>query len=296
MTCRIVAELSCNHLGSLDRALAIVQAAAKAGADAVKFQTYTPEQMVGPEVVIKAGPWAGRNALELYREAHTPREWYGELFTSARALGLEAFSSVFHPDDVDFLENFNCPRYKISSFELTDLALIKYAAATGKPIVLSTGMADLWDIALAIQAATPAGSDGSHLTLLKCTSAYPASIEDANLVTIADLESRIRFGNVAQHAKFGISDHTLGISVAVAAAVLFDVTMIEKHLTLRRADGGPDAAFSMEPEEFAQMVKVCREAKAAIGNTIRYGPTKGEAASLQLRRSPGGKRGERVET
>lgn len=277
MTCRIVAEISANHLGSLDRALRIVGVAAAAGADAVKLQTYTPEQMADPGLIIPRGPWAGRNAVALYREGHTPREWHKPLFERAHSLGLMAFSSVFHPDDVDFLETLGCPMYKISSFELTDLNLIHYAGRTGKPIVISTGMATVEEI----YAAVMANYGAVDLTLLKCTSAYPASPADANLLTMRAMR---------QHfcVKVGLSDHTMGMGVAIAAAAL-GASMIEKHLTLSRADGGPDAAFSMEPSEFAQMVVECRRAAQAVGE-VRYGPSAAEAEHLGLRRASGGKR------
>jgi len=278
MTCRIVAELSANHLGSLDRALSIVQAAARAGADAVKLQTFTPEQMAAPGARIPSGPWFGREAIELYREAHTPREWHASLFALAHDLGIEAFSSVFHPDDVDFLETLGCPRYKIASFELTDHALIRYAARTVKPIIISTGMATEDEIARAAWAA----DDSPHLTLLKCTSAYPAPASEANLLTMQRLTVFPRC------RAYGLSDHTMGIGVAVAAAAL-GATMIEKHLTLARSDGGLDAAFSMEPAEFAQMVTECRRAVEAVGE-VRYGPSAAEAEHLSLRRASGGKR------
>ena len=282
MTCRIVAEVSANHLGSMARALAIVAAAARAGAWGVKFQTYTPNQMVSRETEITEGPWKGRNALGLYCEAHTPREWHAELFARARGLGLTPFSSVFHPDDVDFLEKMDCPIYKISSFELTDLDLIRHAARTGKPLVMSTGMATVDEISLAVLATRTPYERMTHLTLLKCTSAYPASPADANLATMVHM-----FKNWP--VEVGLSDHTKGIGVAVAAAAL-GATMIEKHLTLRRDDGGPDAEFSMEPEEFRQLVTECRRASMAVGE-VRYGPTESEAPSLRLRRQPGGMRG-----
>lgn len=279
--------MSCNHLGSLERAFAIVEAAAAVGADAIKLQTFTPEQMVEPLTLIESGLWRGRTALGLYREAHTPRNWHGPIFRHASSLGLVAFSSVFHQDDLDFLEGLDCPMYKISSFELTDHALIAYAAGTGKPLIISTGMGTLEEITEAVDAANGC----QDLTLLKCTSAYPASAADANLYAGRALAG-YTFGRIAHGTKWGVSDHTMGIGVAVAATAL-GASMIEKHLTLARADGGPDADFSMEPEEFAQMVIACRQAEAAIG-TVRYGPTEQEASSLQLRRPPGGKRGERV--
>lgn len=275
-----VAEVSANHLGSLKRALAIVEAAAAAGADAVKLQTFTPEQMVDAGATAKSGPWAGRGLLELYREAHTPREWHRTIFDFAARVGIKAFSSAFHRDDVDFLETLGCPIYKIASFELTDHALIRYAARTGKPLIISTGMATLGEIAMAANAAKTAGCP--DLTLLKCTSAYPADCSDANLAAMAWLP------RLARCDGFGLSDHTLGIGVAVAAVAL-GASVIEKHLTLSREDGGPDAAFSMEPGEFARMVTEGRRAAAAIG-TARFGPCASEAEMLPLRRRSGGKR------
>ena len=277
----IVAEVSANHLGQLSRALDLVDAAASAGADAVKLQTFTPEQMAEPGVIIEAGPWAGRSLLDLYREAHTPREWHAPIFHHARRLGLVVFSSAFHPDDVDFLEGLDCPIYKIASFEITDRNLIRYAARTNKPIIISTGMATREEIAFACDLARGAGC--MDLTLLKCTSAYPADASDANLAAMAYMGDAFR-----AHA-FGLSDHTPGIGVSVAATAL-GASVIEKHITLSRADGGPDAAFSMEPEEFRQLVVECRRAAAAIGE-VRYGPTPSEAASVLLRRKSGGKRG-----
>lgn len=274
----IVAELSANHLGSLDRAMRIIEAASVAGADAIKLQTFNPEQMVDADKVIVSGPWAGRNAQDLYRQAQTPREWHEPLFEKARSLGLMAFSSVFHPDDVDFLETLGCPIYKIASFELTDLALVAYAAGTGKPLIISTGMATEKEIEAAICAVDDANP--GDLTLLKCTSSYPADPADANLNTMVAM---MRFG-----VEVGLSDHTLGCGVAVAATAL-GASVIEKHLTLSRADGGLDAAFSMEPTEFAQMVTECRRAHAALG-TVHYGPVPCETSSLELRRSSGGKR------
>lgn len=275
----MVAEMSANHLGSLARAHAIVEAAAQAGADAVKLQTFTPEQMVDAGKVIETGPWAGRLAIELYREAHTPRAWHQELFDHANQVGLVAFSSVFHPDDVDFLETIGCPIYKIASFEMTDTDLIRYAASTGKPLIISTGMATEEEIGVAAAAA----DNSSDLTLLKCTSAYPADASEANLLTMQTLTYYPRCRAT------GLSDHTMGIGVAIAAVAL-GASVIEKHLTISRADGGPDAGFSMEPLEFAQLVTECRRAASAIGE-VRYGPTATEAPSTLLRRAPGQKRG-----
>ncbi len=275
----IVAEIGGNHMGDLDTALLLIDEAKAAGADAVKFQCFTPEQMAEPGSVIEAGPWAGRHLLDLYRETHTPRAWFKTLFDFAHSIGIVPFSSVFHPDDVDFLETLGCPFYKIASFELTDLPLIRHAARTRKPIILSTGMATHHEIEWASLAAA---ASGHTTTLLKCTSAYPAPLIDANLVTM--LGSRLEFGD-----DYGLSDHTLGTTAAVVATAL-GASMIEKHLIASRSDGGPDAAFSAEPHEFKAMVKACNEATEALGQ-IRYGPTESEMAHIGLRRQPGGKRG-----
>ena len=271
----IVAELSANHLGSLERALRIIDAAKWAGADAIKFQTFAVKSLApDPDRVIESGPWAGSSMGDLYSQAQTPRQWHETLFAYARANEIEPFSSVFSPDDVDFLEELRCPRYKIASFELVDLDLVRYAAGKGKPIVMSTGMATAWDIGEAYFAAWGMANCPS-ITLLKCTSAYPATAADANLSTMGDMRKAFR------HAEVGLSDHTLGIAVPVAATAL-GAAMIEKHLTLKRSDGGPDAAFSLEPDEFKQMVSACREAAEAIGE-VRYGPTESERAQLQFR-------------
>lgn len=259
--------------------MAIVNEAVIAGADAIKLQTFTPEQMVDGDKVLESGPWAGRKAIDLYREAHVQRAWHKPLFEFARGEGIVAFSSVFHPDDVDFLEALDCPIYKIASFELTETDLIRYTALKGKPMIISTGMATVEEIWRALQAAREFGA--GQITLLKCTSAYPTPPEDCNLMAMGML----RYHNV----DIGLSDHTAGIGVAVAATAL-GASVIEKHLTLARADGGPDAAFSMEPAEFAQLVIECRRAAAALGET-RLGPTPAEASSMGLRRAPGGKRG-----
>ena len=277
----IIAEISGNHLGSINRALDLIDAAAHAGADAVKLQIFTPEQMADADSVIADGPWAGKSMVELYREIHTPREWVPILFERARKNGITAFASVFHPEDVDFMETHNCPIYKISSFEMTDTSLIEYAAATGKPIIISTGMGSQQEIIAAVWAAYRGGC--SDITLLRCTSAYPAPIEDANLATMQDMAGW-------SGADVGLSDHTEGHGCAVAATVL-GAAVIEKHLTLSRACGGQDAAFSAEPHEFEEMVKACLQAAVAIGH-VRYGPSPSEAAHVALRRMPGGKRGD----
>jgi len=273
----IVAEIGGSHNGSQARAIQLIDAAVRCGADAVKFQCFTPEQMADPGIIVQSGPWVGRELLQLYRETHTPKEWFPLLFAHARASYIVPFASVFHPDDVDFLEMIGCEMYKISSFEI----LIRHAAKTGKPLVISTGMATAPEISVASAWHQREFGSRPRLTLLKCTSAYPALAGDANLATMRDMES---FG-----ANIGISDHTIGIAIPVAATAL-GATMIEKHLTLSRSDGGPDAGFSSEPHEFAAMVRACREAAAALGE-VRYGPTESEMSSLPLRRKPGGKRG-----
>jgi pseudaminic acid synthase len=267
----IVAEMSANHLGSRERALAIVDAAANAGADAVKIQTWKRDTMcLDRDYTLTSGPWAGRKLFDLYAEARTPYWWHQAIFDRCAERGIECFSSPFDRESVDFLETLNCPRYKIASFELVDLPLIRHVASKGKPMIMSTGMAT-WD---EIDSAMHATSQIRDMTLLKCTSAYPADASDANLKTMRDI-GRVFSCNA------GLSDHSSGIGVAVAAAAL-GATMIEKHLTLSRADGGPDAGFSMEPHEFKQMVVECRRAVAAIGE-IKYGA--GPSESTALRRS-----------
>lgn len=264
----IVAEMSANHLGSLDRALQIVEAAAWAGADAIKLQTWTSDTMcVDKSYVLPKGTWAGRKLYELYREAWTPWEWHPIIFRRARELGLIPFSAAFDKESVDFLERLGVDRHKVASFELVDIPLIRYMASKGKPMILSTGMATEGEIFRAV-----AECDDSHVTVLACTSAYPASAEDANL-------SRLEHLMEVMVVDAGLSDHTPGIGVACAAAAL-GATMIEKHLTLSRSDGGPDASFSMEPEEFKQMVIECRRAAASIG-TPKFGPSPSEDTSLR---------------
>lgn len=260
----IVAEMSANHLGSLERAHAIVDAAADAGADAVKLQTWSPGTMCVSDYRLDHGPWAGRLLRELYEEAFTPWEWHRPLFAHARARGMVGFSAAFDRDAVDFLETLGVDRHKVASFELVDLPLIRYMASKGKPMILSTGMAALKEVIAATDACQKAGVVP---TLLRCTSAYPAEPSDAHLAPLS--------------GPWGLSDHTMGIGVACAAAALGAV-MIEKHLTLSRADGGPDAGFSTEPAEFKQLVVECRRAAAARGE-VRYGP--GPNESTELRRS-----------
>lgn len=259
----IVAELSANHNHRLDVAVDTIRAAARAGADAVKLQTYTPDTITldvrTPDFRIDGGLWDGRYLYDLYREAYTPWEWHEELFRVAREEGLVCFSTPFDPTAVDFLEELGNPIYKIASFEITDTPLIGYAASKGKPMVMSTGIGTLAEIGLAVDACRQAGND--DVTLLKCTSAYPATVASANLATMPDL--RDRFG-----VRVGLSDHTLGALCPVVAASLGAV-MIEKHFILDHSIGGPDAAFSMDEAEFADMVRQVRQAEAAIGS-VRY--------------------------
>lgn len=274
----IVAEISGNHGGRLERALEIITAARDAGADAVKLQTYTADTLTidhdGPDFLIGSGLWKGRRLHELYGEAHTPWAWHEALFDHCRRLGITCFSTPFDNTAVDLLERLGAPAYKIASFEAVDLPLIRRAAATGKPLIISTGIADLGEIGEAVAAAREAGC--RDLVLLHCVSAYPAPAEDMNLRTIPHLADA--FGVVA-----GLSDHTLGTAIAVAA-VAIGATMIEKHVTLRRADGGPDAEFSLEPRELAELVQSCRKAQAALGR-VSYAREASERDSLVFRRS-----------
>jgi pseudaminic acid synthase len=276
----LIAELSGNHNQSLDRALAIVDAAADAGAHAIKLQTYTADTLtvdsVREEFVIHdpRSLWNGKNLYQLYNEAHTPWEWHKAIFDHARSRGLQAFSTPFDDSAVEFLETLGVPCYKIASFESTHLPLLKRVAKTGKPIVISLGMATLAEADECLRTLREAGA--AEIVLLKCTSTYPASPLNTNLRTIPHL--RDMFG-----CEVGLSDHTMGTGVAVAS-VAFGATVIEKHMTLRRADGGVDSAFSMEPEEFALLVKESRAAWQSLGK-VQYGPTADEKPSLVFRRS-----------
>ena len=276
----VIAELSGNHNGSLEQALAIVDAAAGAGAHALKLQTYTADTLTldihGGEFLISETQslWHGRSLHELYAKAHTPWEWHEPIMRRAKALGLTCFSTPFDATAVDFLEALDVPAYKVASFENCDLPLIRRIAATGKPMLLSTGMATLEEIGESVQCARAAGN--RDLVLLKCTSAYPASPESSHVRTVADL--RERFG-----CEIGLSDHTPGIGAAVAA-VAHGASVVEKHFTLRRADGGVDAAFSLEPEEMRLLVVETRRAWASLGS-VHYGITEAERPSLRFRRS-----------
>ena len=255
----IVAELSANHGHKLNIALESVRAAKEAGADAVTIQTYTADSITldcdKDDFKVKGTLWDGRTLYDLYQEAYTPWEWHQAIFDEAQKCGLTCFSTPFDKTAVDFLDGLGNPICKIASFEITDTPLIAYAASKGKPMVISTGIAMPEDIELAVKTCRDAGND--DITLLKCTSSYPAPIEDANLMTMVDM--RQRYG-----VKVGLSDHTMGYDVAVAAVAL-GATMVEKHFILDRSIGGPDAAFSMEKEEFAAMVKSIRNVEKALG-------------------------------
>ena len=256
----IVAELSANRGHRLEVALESVRAAAAAGADAVKIQTYTADTLTldsdQEDFRIRGTLWDGRTLHELYQEAYTPWEWHKAIFEEAAKLGIVCFSTPFDTSAVDFLETLGNPCYKIASFEITDIPLIAYAASKGKPMILSTGVATLEDIELAVKTCRAAGNE--EITLLQCTSSYPAPIEEANLRTMSDMKER--FG-----VKVGLSDHTMGPEVALAAVAL-GASMVEKHFILDRSIGGPDAAFSMEKEEFAAMVKGIRNVEKALGS------------------------------
>lgn len=271
----IIAELSANHLGKLDRALQLVDAAADAGADGIKLQTWSADAMVGdPDYILRDGPWAGRNLRDLYREAQTPWEWHAPIFRHARSRGLLPLSTPFDREALAFLErDLQCEIYKIASFELVDVQLIEAVAKTGKPMLMSTGMAIFEEIVRAWCTAYLAGC--RDITLLKCTSAYPTIATNVNLAALRTMQQA--FGG--ESTSVGISDHTMGSAVAVAATAL-GASVIEKHLTLCRGDGGPDSSFSMEPKEFAQMVADCRIAAEAMGASV-FGPAPGEDTTLR---------------
>lgn len=277
----LVAELSANHGGSLERALACVHAAAAAGADAIKIQSYEADDLTidcaRAEFRIEHGPWGGQTLYELYRQARTPRDWFPVLQDAAAALGLPLFSTPFHPDTVDWLDQQGVCAFKVASFELVDHELLAAIAATGRPVVMSTGLADEAEIAAAV-AVLRRGWQGHDpgLSLLHCVSAYPAPPAQMNLATIVHLERT--FGVVP-----GLSDHSLGGTVATAAVAL-GARVLEKHLTLRRADGGPDSHFSMEPDEFARLVADVRIVERAVG-TVSCGPQPADRGSLIYRRS-----------
>ena len=275
----IIAELSANHNGSLETAIETIKAAKRAGANCIKFQTYTADTMTidcdKDDFVIKGTIWEGKNLHKLYQEAYTPWEWHEELMKVAAAEGLVCFSSPFDKTAVDFLETLNVPAYKIASFEITDIPLIEFVASKGKPIILSTGIAGQGDIELALDACRKMGNN--DIALLKCTSSYPAPIDEANMCMIKDLAERY---SVIP----GLSDHTMGQTVPIVAAC-FGAKIIEKHFILDRKIGGPDASFSMNEEEFMNMVKAVREAESAIGKvdyTLTEKQTKGKDFSRSL--------------
>jgi N-acetylneuraminate synthase len=276
----IIAEMSGNHNQSLERALEIVEAAARTGAHALKIQTYTPDTMTLDlderefHISDPKSLWAGASLYKLYGEAYTPWEWHKPIFDRARELGMIPFSTPFDETAVDFLESLDVPCHKVASFENTDLPLIRRVAATGKPLIISTGMATVAELDETVCAAREAGC--KDLILLKCTSTYPATAGNTNILTIPHL--RELFG-----CEVGLSDHTMGVGVSVASVAL-GATIIEKHFTLNRTDGGVDSAFSMEPAEMAQLVVETERAWQALGQ-VAYGPTEAEKKSLQYRRS-----------
>lgn len=276
----VIAEMSGNHNQSLDRALEIVVAAANSGASAIKLQTYTADTMTldvrggSFEINDPSSLWAGKNLHDLYKIAYTPWEWHAPIMERARDLGLVCFSSPFDEKAVDFLEELNVPAYKIASFENNYLPLIAKVASTGKPMIISTGMASLGELEQAVQTARDAGCE--QLILLKCTSTYPATPQNTNISTIPHLKEL--FG-----VEVGLSDHTMGVGVAVASVAL-GASVIEKHFTLSRADGGVDSAFSLEPQELKALVTESERAWHSLGQ-VTYGPTKAERKSLVFRRS-----------
>lgn len=274
----VIAELSANHNGSMETALRIIDAAAAAGADAIKFQTYTADTITlnsdSEDFRIRGGLWDGETLYNLYQRAHMPWDWHKPLFVHARKLGITAFSSPFDSTAVDLLEDLNAPAYKIASFEAIDLPLIRYAASTGKPMIISTGMADDEEISEAIAAARDGGC--RELAILHCVSGYPAPVEDYNLSTITDMVTR--FGLVT-----GLSDHTLDNSTAIASVAL-GASLIEKHFTLDRNGGGPDDSFSLEPDDMAALCRDARTAWAALGG-VNYGRKSSETGNAQFRRS-----------
>lgn len=274
----VIAEMSANHNGSIDAALRIIDEARRAGADAVKIQTYRPDTITldddGPDFRIDDGLWAGRTLHELYEWAHTPWEWHEALFRHARACGITIFSSPFDRTAIDLLEDLGAPAYKIASFEAVDLALIRYAAGTGKPMIISTGMADAGEIAEALATARDGGC--RELAVLHCVSGYPSPAADYNLRTLVDMAER--FGCVV-----GLSDHTLGNATAIAGVAL-GAALIEKHFTLDRSGGGPDDSFSLEPSELAALCRDARTAWESLG-AVDYGRKSSETGNVKFRRS-----------
>jgi len=274
----VICELSANHNGRLEQAKAMIEHGKRAGADAIKIQTYRPDTITldsdADDFRITGGLWDGRTLYDLYEEAHTPWDWHKPLFEHARSVDITIFSSPFDKTAVDLLEDLGAPAYKVASFEAVDLPLIRYIAATGKPMIISTGMADAEEIAEAIEAAREGGC--RELAILHCVSGYPAPARDYNLQTIHDMAAR--FGLVT-----GLSDHTLDNATAIAAAAL-GASIIEKHFTLDRKGGGPDDTFSLEPDEFAALCKDVRTAWEALGN-VDYGRKSSELGNVKFRRS-----------
>jgi N-acetylneuraminate synthase len=274
----VIAEMSGNHNGDIGRALALIDAAKAAGADAVKLQTLTADTITidhdGPGFVIEGGLWHGRRLYELYQEAHTPWDWHPRLFQHAREVGITIFSSPFDPTAVEFLEKLGAPAFKVASFEIVDTPLVARMARSGKPLIISTGLASPEDITDAVTAAREAG--GREIILLHCTSGYPTPASQMHLRTMPDLAA-------AHGTLVGLSDHTMGTAVAVAAVAL-GACVIEKHFTLARADGGVDSAFSLEPDELARLVADCRDAWSALGS-VHYEEVEAEAAGRDHRRS-----------
>jgi pseudaminic acid synthase len=274
----VIAEISANHNGKLDTAIKIIEQAKEVGADAVKLQTYTADTITlnnnTEEFQIHGGLWDGKTLYQLYQEAHMPWDWHKPLFQRARQLGITIFSSPFDRTAVDLLEDLEAPAYKIASFEAIDLPLIKYVASTGKPMIISTGMADLSEIQEAIEAARDGGC--RELAILRCVSGYPAPPEDYNLRTIPDMIDR--FGLVT-----GISDHTIDNATALAS-IAMGASIVEKHFTLDRNGGGPDDSFSLEPQEFAELCRGSRTAWAALG-MVDYGKKSSEQGNIKFRRS-----------
>lgn len=274
----VIAEMSANHHGNIDTAFKIIEEAKKAGADAIKMQTYTPDTLTLksdlPDFQITDGLWAGRTLYDLYEWAHTPWDWHKPLFERARQLGITIFSSPFDNTAIDLLEDLNAPAYKIASFEAVDLPLIKYAASTGKPLIISTGMADAQEIQEAIDAAREGGC--KQLAVLHCVSGYPAPAEDYNLRTIPDMIER--FGLVT-----GLSDHTLDNTTAITS-VAMGASIIEKHFTLDRSGGGPDDSFSLEPAELSALCQGAKTAWSALGR-VDYGRKSSEQGNVKFRRS-----------